>query len=64
MPIAIRIPVRIVGSAAGKITVAGANYLSLKLDVDPALAAQLKVGDLVEAVYTTAQAISVTRHAP
>jgi Cu/Ag efflux protein CusF len=50
-----------IDAAAGKVTLAGANHLSLTLDVDAAMAAKLKVGDVVEAVYTTAKAISVAR---
>jgi hypothetical protein len=50
-----------IDAAAGKVTLAGANHLSLTLDIDAAMAARLKVGDVVEAVYTTAKAISVAR---
>ena len=50
-----------IDAAAGKVTLAGANHLSLTLDADAATIAKLKVGDLVEAVYTTAKALSVTR---
>jgi len=47
--------------AASTVTLVGPKGRSVTLDVDPAIAAKLKAGDAVNATYTEALAVSVTR---
>ncbi len=50
-----------VDTTASTVTLVGPKGRSVTLDVEPAIAAKMKVGDLVEAVYTEAVAVSVSR---
>ena len=53
-----------VGTKASMVTLVGPKGRSVTLDVEPAIAAKVKVGDMVEAVYTEAVAVSVSRAKP
>jgi hypothetical protein len=50
-----------IDTAASEVTVTGPKGRSVVLEVDPEVAAKLKVGDLVNATYTQAVAVSVSR---
>jgi len=50
-----------VDTTASTVTLVGPKGRSATLDVEPAIAAKMKVGDLAEAVYTEAVAVSVSR---
>jgi Cu/Ag efflux protein CusF len=59
--VAVVAKVTAIDTAASSVTLTGPRGRSVELEVDPAVLAKIKVGDHVNAVYTQAVAVSVSR---